>query len=227
MPSSTPTIFIVDHERSVRASLAALMLSRGWHAESFASAADFLTRRAIQGPSCILLDDTLPDADAVALVGRLASERSDMPIIMIAGHGDVPATVRAMKAGAVDFLMKPLTDELVLTAVREAVERSDEALKREAELRELRARYASLSGRERQVMGLVVAGLLNKQVGGRLGISEITVKAHRGKVMRKIGADSLAALVSVATVLQLMPMSVTPARPFSEPIASRRITIPR
>jgi FixJ family two-component response regulator len=205
MSAPIPTVFIVDDDISVRESLEALIHAEGWRAEAFASGHDFLTRPRLHGPSCLLLDLALPGLDGLALQQRLAAERTEMPIIIITGHGDVVMTVRAMKAGAVEFLMKPLAGEAVLRAVREAVERSHEVLQREAQTRELRERYDSLSVREREVMALVVAGLLNKQVGGRLGISEITVKAHRGRVMRKMRASSLPDLVTMAASLRLTP----------------------
>ncbi|HKV73711.1 MAG TPA: LuxR C-terminal-related transcriptional regulator [Gemmatimonadales bacterium] len=203
MPNTTPTVYIVEDDITVRGSLEALIRSAGWRPETAASAEDLLARPGVPGPSCLLLDVTQPDHETLAVQRRLAAARSEMPIIMISGQGDVPMTVRAIKAGAVEFLVKPLADEVVLGAVREAVEQSGAVLLREAELRELRVRYATLSRREREVMALVVAGLLNKQVGGRLGISEITVKAHRGRVMVKMGADSLARLVTIALRLHL------------------------
>jgi FixJ family two-component response regulator len=154
-------------------------------------------------PSCLVLDISLPGLNGLELQKRIVLERSDIPIIFITGHGDIPKTVQAMKGGAVEFLTKPFNDEVLLTAIRQALERSRIALVHEIELRQLRDRYASLTPRERQVMALVVSGLLNKQVGGELGISEITVKAHRGQVMQKMKADSVADLVKMAGRLGL------------------------
>ncbi len=204
MSDVTPIVFVVDDDVSVRESLELLIRSEGWRPETFASAEEFLSRPRILAPSCLVLDVTLPDLNGLDLQERVATERSDMPIIFISGFGDVPMTVRAMKAGAVEFLTKPLGDDALLSAIRHAIERSHSALDHEADIRTLRDRYASLSPREREVMALVVSGLLNKQVGGELGISEITVKAHRGSVMRKMKADSLADLVNMAAILRLV-----------------------
>ena len=198
---TTPVVFVVDDDISVRQSLECLIDSAGWQSESFPSAQAFLQRPRTVGPSCLVLDVSLPGLDGLELQKRVASDRADMPIIFISGYGDVPMTVRAMKAGAVEFLTKPLAGDVLIGAIQHAVEQSRRALDREAAMRELRDRYASLSLRERQVMALVVSGLLNKQVGGELGISEITVKAHRGQVMRKMKADSLPDLVTMAARL--------------------------
>jgi FixJ family two-component response regulator len=205
MSHPTPIVFVVDDDVSVRESLELLIQSAGWQPETFASAQEFLARPRLLAPSCLVLDVSLPDLNGLDLQQRIAPDRIDMPIIFITGHGDVPMTVRAMKAGAVEFLTKPFGDEVLLSAIRSALERSHTALGDEAELRELRDRYASLSRREREVMALVVCGRLNKQVGGELGISEITVKAHRGRVMRKMQAASLADLVNMAARLRLSP----------------------
>lgn len=199
----TPIVCVVDEDASVRESLAPLIRRAGWKPETFSSARDFLARPAPGVPSCLVLGVELPDLNGLDLQERIAAERSDMPVLFITGHADVPTTVRAMKAGAVDFLTRPFADEALLDAVRQALERSRAALQDAAEVRELRERYASLTRREREVMALVVAGLLNKQIGAELGTSEITVKAHRGRVMRKMKAGSLADLVRGAARLDL------------------------
>ena len=201
----TPIVFVVDDDISMRESLELLIRSEGWKPETFASAQEFLARPRVFVPTCLVLDVSLPGLNGLDLQKRVAIERIDMPIIFITGHGDVPMTVQAMKAGAVEFLTKPFGDEVLLTAIRHALERSHTALVHEAEMLSLRECYASLSPREREVMALVVSGLLNKQVGGELGISEITVKAHRGQVMQKMKADSLADLVRMAARLGLAP----------------------
>jgi FixJ family two-component response regulator len=202
MSDVTPIVFVVDDDVSVRESLELLIRCEGWQPETFASAQAFLDFPRVLVPNCLVLDVSLPGLNGLDLQSLVAGERTDMPIIFITGHGDVPITVQAMKAGAVEFLTKPFNDDVLLAAVRAALERSRGALSLEAEMRVLRGRYTSLSQRERQVMALVVSGLLNKQVGGELGISEITVKAHRGKVMQKMKADSLADLVKMAARLR-------------------------
>jgi FixJ family two-component response regulator len=195
-------VFVVDDDASVRDSLESLIRCESWQPETFASAQEFLDYPRALIPHCLVLDVSLPGLNGLDLQRLVAGERTAMPIIFITGYGDVPMTVQAMKAGAVEFLTKPFNDGVLLTAIRGALERSRVALSREAEMRALRDRYASLSPRERQVMALVVSGLLNKQIGGELGISEITVKAHRGKVMQKMKADSLADLVKMAARLR-------------------------
>jgi len=207
MPSASPIVFVVDDDISVRESLELLIHNEGWLAETFASAQEFLDRPRTLVPSCLVLDISLPGLNGLELQERVAVERTDMPIIFITGHGDISMTVQAMKAGAVEFLTKPFSDDVLLTAIRQALERSHAALGQESEMQALRDCYASLTRRERDVMSLVVSGLLNKQVGGTLGISEITVKAHRGKVMRKMKADSLADLVKIAARLRVTPES--------------------
>ncbi len=203
MAVSTSIVFVVDDDISVRESLELLIRTEGWQPETFASAQEFLDHPRVPVPSCLVLDISLPGLNGLELQKRIAMERTDMPIIFITGHGDVPKTVQAMKAGAVEFLTKPFGDDVLLNAVRQALERSRVVLSCEAEMQTLRDRHAALTPRERQVMALVASGLLNKQVGGELGISEITVKAHRGKVMEKMKAESLADLVKMASRLSV------------------------
>jgi FixJ family two-component response regulator len=202
LPAST-IVFVVDDDISVRESLELLIRCAGSQAETFASAQDFLARPRSPIPCCLVLDLSMPGLNGLDLQKRVAQERPDMPIIFITGYGDVPTTVKAMKAGAVEFLTKPFNDEVLLTSIGQALERSRIALGHEEEIRALRDCYASLTGRERQVMALVVSGLLNKQVGSELSISEITVKAHRGRVMQKMKAESLPDLVKMAARLRL------------------------
>ena len=200
---ATPVVFVVDDDVSVRESLEAMIDFAGLRAETYACAQDFLRRPRARVPSCLVLDVSLPDLSGLALQNLIASERTDMPIIFISGYGDVPTTVRAMKAGAVEFLTKPFDDQVLLDAIRHAIERSCAVLSEEAGMQSIRDRYASLTSREREVMALVVTGLLNKQVGGELGICEFTVKMHRRRVMRKMDVRSLAELVNIAARLHL------------------------
>ena len=201
---TSPIVFVVDDDISVRESVELLLRHEGFTVETFISAQDFLGRQRTWAPSCLVLDISLPGLNGLDLQKKIAQDRHDMPIIFVTGHGDVPMTVQAMKAGAVEFLTKPFSDDVLLNAIRNAIERSRLLLERDAEIRELKGRYAHLSSREREVLALVVAGLPNKQVGSDLGISEITVKAHRGSMMRKMKADSLPELVSMATRLLLL-----------------------
>jgi FixJ family two-component response regulator len=209
MPLTSPIIFVVDDDISVRESLELLLRHEGFAVETFVSAQEFLSRPRATVPNCLVLDFSLPGLNGLELQKRVAVERHEMPIIFITGHGDIPMTVQAMKAGAVEFLTKPFGDEVLLNAIRKSIERSKVLLDRDGEIRGLRARYDRLTSREREVLALVVAGLPNKQVGSELGISEITVKAHRGSVMRKMNADSLPELVSMAARLRLVRPAAT------------------
>jgi FixJ family two-component response regulator len=200
-----PIVFVVDDDISVRESLEALILDEGWKPELFPSAQAFLARRCVGVPRCLLLDITLPDVNGLDLQKIIATDQPHMPIIVITGHGDIPMSVQAMKAGAFEFLIKPLSGEAVRNAIRQAIDRSHAGLGREAEIRAVRDRYATLTNREREVMSSVVSGLLNKQIGDKLGISVITVKAHRGRVMRKMKAQSLADLVKMEAILGFAP----------------------
>jgi FixJ family two-component response regulator len=203
MSESPSIVLVVDDDISVRESLELLLRHEGMNVETFVSAQEFLCRPPVTVPSCLILDISLPGLNGLELQKRIAMERHEMPIIFITGHGDIPMTVQAMKAGAVEFLTKPFCDETLLNAIRNALGRSKALHDRYGEIRALKARYSCLTARERQVMALVVVGLPNKQVGSELGISEITVKAHRGNVMRKMKAESLAELVSIGTRLRL------------------------
>ena len=207
MSHATPVVFVVDDDISVRESLELLIRSEGWQPRTFASAQEFLACPRAFAPSCLVLDVSLPGLSGLDLQKRVAEERSDTPIIFITGHGDVPKTVQAMKAGAIEFLTKPFSNDALLSAIRQALGRSRAVLGQQAEMRALRGCYKSLTRREREVMGLVVSGLLNKQVGGELGISEVTVKAHRAQVMQKMKANSLPDLVKMATRLGLASAS--------------------
>ena len=198
MPETAAVVFVVDDDASVREALQRLVRSAGLKVEAFASAEEFLKRARTAGPSCLVLDVRLPDLSGLDLQRRMVEANTEMPIVFITGHGDIPTTVRAMKAGAVEFLTKPLVDGDVLESIRQAIARDQAVRDQHAETAELRARYVSLTPREAEVMAWVVSGLLNKQIAGELGISEETVKVHRGHVMRKMGADSLAALVRMS-----------------------------
>lgn len=200
-----PIVFVVDDDVSVRESLELLIRFEGWQPETFASAEEFLTRPRVTTPSCLVLDVSLPDLNGLELQRLIGTDRVDMPIIFITGHGDIPMTVQAMRAGAIEFLTKPIDDESLLSAIRNAIKRSEAALEKQAELQALRKCHESLTVREREVMRLVVSGMLNKQIGLKLGISEITVKAHRGKMMQKMKTGSVADLVKMAVRLGLTP----------------------
>ena len=203
MPTVTPIVFVVDDDVSVRESLELLITDAGWRAELCASSQEFLNRPRPPSPCCLVLDVSLPDLSGLELQKRIGAQRTQMPIIFLTGHGDIPMSVEAMKGGAVEFLTKPVTPAILLAAIEHALLRSRDGMEEDARLLALRDRYVALSARERQVMELVVRGRLNKQVGGELGIEEITVKAHRGRVMKKMGARSLPELVIIASRLGL------------------------
>ena len=201
---AAPIVFIVDNDISVRESLAVQIESAGWQSQTFASAAEFLAHPKSVIPSCLVLDSILPDLNGLELQERVSAERCDMPIIFLSSHVDISLVVKAIKRGALEFLIKPFDFETLLGAIRNAIRRSEAVLSRETEVHRLRMDYASLSRREREVMAGVASGLLNKEVGTQLGISEITVKAHRGNVMRKMKADSFAHLVNMASRLRVV-----------------------
>jgi FixJ family two-component response regulator len=198
MPPTSPTVVVVDDDISIRESLELLIQNEGWQPALFESAQEFLARLPTVFPSCLILDVNLPDLSGLDIQQRITDEKSSTPIIFITGYGDIPTSVRAMKAGAAEFLTKPLDGEVIIRAIRDAVLRSQANLKREGVQRQLQERFALLTKREREVMNFVVKGLMNKQVGFELGISEITVKAHRGKVMEKMRATTFVDLVNMA-----------------------------
>ena len=205
MQQTTPIVFVVDDDITIRESLELLIRFEGWRPETYASAHEFLARPVADVPSCLVLDVSLPDLNGLDVQKRMADHRADMPIIFITGHGDIPMSVEAMKAGAVEFLPKPFRPDVLLDAIRSAIERSNAARGQDAERQAVQERYASLTARERDVMALVISGWLNKNVARDLRISEITVKAHRGKVMRKMQARSVADLVRMAEQLGIQP----------------------
>jgi FixJ family two-component response regulator len=205
LPQPTPMVFVVEDDASVREALAGLIRSAGWNVEVYVSADEFLARPRADGPSCLVLDVGLPGLSGLDLQSRMAELHQDIPIVFITGHGDIPMSVRAMKAGAVEFLTKPFIDQDLLDGIQVAIERDRIARSEEAQLRELRECYASLTPREQQVLELVISGRLNKQAAAELGISEITIKVHRGRVMAKMRATSLPDLVNRAAKLKLRP----------------------
>jgi FixJ family two-component response regulator len=198
MAAEDAIVYVVDDDLSVREALRSLIRSVGLRCETFASAAEFLRYPRAENPSCVVLDVQLPDASGLDLMGVLDAEEAPIPIIFITGHGTIPMSVRAMKSGAMEFLTKPFREEDLIAAMRQALERDSAARQQRAELAGLRARMKRLTPREREVLGLVVAGRMNKQIAAELGTAEQTIKQHRGRVMKKLGVDSVAELVRLA-----------------------------